>query len=282
MSFVEKRDRQCYFDIETEKKIIADYLNGEGGATYLRKKYGCKTDATIYGILKAYNIPRRSLSAARRIACNYSIDETVFENIDTPEKAYWLGIIYSDGYISITKYTKRFGLSVSRKDIDLLEKFKAFLKYSGEIGNYTVSGGYKVGVEYSRVAVGNNKIVEDLQKLGVEEHKSLILKKIPDIPYKDDFIRGVIDGDGSITKANGVLAIAGAHDFLQNIAEYFNIPYRLKPDKTIWCLSYNTKESRYITTRLYKNASIYLNRKYELAKRYFNSPITLEDVKEKE
>lgn len=279
---MEKRDQQCYFDISTEKKIIADYLNGEGGARYLRKKYGCETDATIYGILKAYNIPRRSLSDARRIACNYTVDETVFESIDTPEKSYWLGVMYSDGYISALKYTKRFGLSVSRKDIDLLEKFKQFLNYSGTIGNYTVSSGYKVGTEYSRIVVGNNKMVADLERHGVKEHKSLILNHISEILYKDDFIRGFVDGDGSITQHLGLLAISGTYDFLLDIANYFSIPYRLKADKSIWCLSYNSKESHYITTRLYKNASVFLDRKYELAKRYFDSPITLEDVMIKE
>ena len=30
----------------------------------------------------------------------YDYDETYFSTIDTPEKAYWLGFIYADGYIS--------------------------------------------------------------------------------------------------------------------------------------------------------------------------------------
>lgn len=275
----EKRNCQCYFDIETEKQIVADYVKGEGGTSYLAKKYHAPSVGTIFSILKAHNVPRRSLSEARRIACGYTVDETVFERIDTREKAYWLGMMYSDGYIScISPYTKVFGLSAHERDKDIIEKFKNFLNYSGAIGNYETTGGYKAGTKYSRIVVGNNKIVEDLQRHGLPEHKSLILKAMPDIFYKDDFVRGVIDGDGSITKKLGLLAISGTHDFLLSIAEYFGLPYRLTPDRSIWCLAYNAQESRYITTRLYQNAPVYLNRKYELAKRYFNSPITLEDV----
>lgn len=48
-----KRNSQCYFDIEIEKQICEDYINGEGGATYLKNKYNAKTVSTIYSILKA-------------------------------------------------------------------------------------------------------------------------------------------------------------------------------------------------------------------------------------
>lgn len=49
--------------------------------------------------------------------------------------------------------------------------------------------------------------------------------------------------------------------------------------KTIYSLAYNVKESEYLEKRLYKNAPVYLKRKFEIAKRSFNSPLTLEDVR---
>ena len=36
----------------------------------------------------------------------------------------------------------------------------------------------------------------------------------------------------------------------------------------------------YLEKRLYANANYYLKRKYDIASRSFNSPLTLEDVKE--
>ena len=137
---------------------------------------------TIKNILKAYNIASRTLSEARRNALNYTLNENIFENIDTPEKAYWLGVMYSDGYISIREYTNYFGLSIAERDINWLEKFKAFLNYNGEIKHYKVGeAGYKPNTPYVRLSIGNNKIVSDLQKWGVVEHKSKKLKAIPDI-----------------------------------------------------------------------------------------------------
>ena len=134
-----KRNSQCFFDIETEKQICLDYINAEGGATYLKNKYGANSVSTIYSILKAYNIPRRNLSEARRIASGYLIDETCFTDYDDAETCYWLGVMYTDGYISKTNnYTNFFGISVQESDKEWLEKFKKYLKYSGEIHHYKV------------------------------------------------------------------------------------------------------------------------------------------------
>ena len=236
----------------------------------------------ISKMLKAYNIPARTLSAARRNYLNYTIDENIFEEINTPDKAYWLGVMYSDGYISTTnKYTNFFGLSVHEKDKEWLEKFKEFLKYNGEIKSYTTTQGYKIGTPYVRLLIGNNKIVEDLKTWGVVEHKSKLINKLPDISFLDDFIRGYIDGDGSLRKDYPCFQISGNQLFLNEIANYLQIYYHLRQDKSIYCLSYNVKQSQYLEKRLYKNAHYFLKRKYDIASRSFNSPLTLEDVKEK-
>ena len=104
---------------------------------------------------------------------------------------------------------------------------------------------------------------------------------MPNIPYLDDFIRGYIDGDGSLRKDYPCFQISGNKDFLINLATYLQVPYRLRVDKSIYCLHYNTKQSEYLEKRLYKNAHYFLKRKYDIASRSFNSPLTLEDVKEK-
>ena len=47
-------------------------------------------------------------------------DEHIFDNIDTEEKAYWLGFIYADGNISsITENTKRYEFELSLKGSDI-------------------------------------------------------------------------------------------------------------------------------------------------------------------
>ena len=187
--------------------------------------------------------------------------------------------MYSDGYISKAKYTNKFGISVSQKDEEWLEKFKKFLGYNGEIHYYKVGEqGYKPGTPYVRLLIGNNKIVADLEKWGVVEHKSKKLFKIPEILYKKDFIRGYVDGDGSLRTNCPNLRICGTYEFLLDIANFLKVKFSIIPDKTIYDLTYNVKESTYLEKELYKNAICYLERKYKIAERSFNSPITLEDV----
>ena len=275
-----RRNSQCRFTIEEEKRIIKEYQEGSSMAK-LGKKHSCDP-TTISNILKAYKIPARNLSEARRNFLNYTIKEDIFENIDTPDKAYWLGVLYSDGYISKAgQYTNIFAISVSEKDKEWLESFKKFLGYSGNIHHYKATHGYKIGAPYVRLAIGNNKMVEDLIKLGVVEQKTQKIHKLPNIPFLDDFIRGYIDGDGSLLKVRPHFQISGNYPFLLAVAEYFDIPYNIRQDKSIYCLNYKKRESEYLEKRLYKNANFYLQRKYNIAKRSFDSPLTLENVKEK-
>jgi len=71
---------------------------------------------------------------------NY-IDETVFDCVDTEEKAYWLGFIYADGNISDAEAIKkksnksvyRLEVSLQSNDIEHLNKLKQFFKWQGEV-----------------------------------------------------------------------------------------------------------------------------------------------------
>ena len=208
---MEKRNRQCKFTIKQEKQIIQQYNDGSS-LRQLGSKCGCDP-STISNILKAYKVNARTLSEARRNTLGYTLDDNLFEHIDTPEKAYWLGVMYSDGYISKTQYTNKFGLSISSKDEEWLEKFITFLGY-GTISQYqTTELSYTPGLPYSRVLIGNNKIVSDLEKWGVVEHKSKVISSMPSISFKDDFVRGYIDGDGSLRKAYPNFQISGNYAF---------------------------------------------------------------------
>lgn len=262
-----KRNKQCKFTIKEEEKIVQEYEQGSG-ATVLGRKYGCHS-TTIYNILKAYETERRTLKEARNVG--RELWEGAFETIETREQAYWLGVMYSDGYISKTnQYTHYFGLAIKASDREWLEKFKAFLKTNISIKEYVNSSSYGTH-PYVRLYIGCNKIVSDLERLGVVEHKTFLINQLPKILFLDDFVRGVIDGDGSIRANNQGLRVYGTNEFLVSIAEYLNYPYSITPDKSIYCLEYGLPVSRQILRRLYQNAPVYLDRKYELAKKTFHS-----------
>ena len=52
-------------------------------------------------------------------------DNTVFDKIDTEEKAYWLGFIVADGYLNINKHMLR--IKLGNRDRSHLIKFIKFV-----------------------------------------------------------------------------------------------------------------------------------------------------------
>lgn len=68
-------------------------------------------------------------------------DNTVFDSIDTEEKAYWLGFLYADGNVHST--ANIVSLSLKLSDINHLEKFKTFLKATNKISKTTIKSNNK-------------------------------------------------------------------------------------------------------------------------------------------
>ena len=113
-----------------------------------------------------------------------------------------------------------------------------------------------------------------LNSHGCTPNKSLTLK-FPNINiFKSkrfiiDFIRGYIDGDGCISynnieKSRMSLKILGTYDFLYNLQKQLPLEKdnKLNKQENIYELAFNDRRGLYICSLLYKNANIYLDRKY--------------------
>ena len=260
---------------ERNKKIIEEYKNGSS-SLQLSEKYNMSYSGILY-VLKTAGVKRRSNKENSR---KYSLDEKFFEVIDTEEKAYWLGFIYADGYISINNNQKVFGITLSSSDKEHLEAFKKSIKSIYPIHDYISSNSYKIGTEYSRIAMTSDKMVDDLIKLGVIEHKTNVLtfpteEQVPK-HLIHHFIRGYFDGDGCITcyKCGGYdrykTCFIGTYDFLNSINNIINesckikIPklYKRREEQEVYSLEYSSnKRSKELYKFMYKNSTIYLNRK---------------------
>ena len=79
------------------------------------------SEKTIKKILDKNNIKQRSRAEQKLIDNHFDIN--FFKKIDTEEKAYILGLFYSDGYVS--KGESGFELNI--RDIDLLVKIKNYI-----------------------------------------------------------------------------------------------------------------------------------------------------------
>lgn len=213
-------------------------------------------------------LPRRKYSAIVKKANllglkmrrgSYSVDSRFFEELNE-ESAYLAGFIAADGYISEEHHFIE--ITLSAKERDYLQFIVMLLE-----SNVTV---YSDQVR-CRIKIVNHKLVDDLVKLGIGQKKSLTLK-FPDIPHElhKHFIRGYIDGDGSInpTIQNGRLGLLGTKEFLTSVRDIFfeNCEVGLNNlDKkgNIFDLRYHGSSAEKVLDWLYEGVIIYLARKYE-------------------
>lgn len=266
--------RKKRLDHAFDQEIAQQYLNGIS-SDKLADKYNC-SKTTIFARLKEMNIESRSNKINSK---RYDYDENYFKYIDTQEKAYWLGFIYADGYITQRDNNFQFGLSLGAKDSNHLEKLKVCLKSNHNIHTYKSSGGYCNETKYSRLLISSNVFCSHLQNHGVFERKTLILQ--PPTLTADlisHFIRGYLDGDGSITRTAGkygdvyAMKICGTPAILNYIKDWLENKLQLKVG------SFSRRKPEHLVETyevcgnlkvlscldlLYENATIYLDRKHE-------------------
>lgn len=158
-----------------------------------------------------------------RIKKQREINDTYFHAIDTPEKAYWLGFIYADGWISKhihslkdarPRFVYELGIELQRRDEYLLYQLNNALGGKNIIKQTTrelviVDNKHATKSESSILRVYSKNIVEDLNSHCIDYNKS----SSPVFPMVDlclfpEYLRGLIDGDGCIHYTNcGNLAV---------------------------------------------------------------------------
>ena len=272
--------------IQIHPNIISEYLNGES-LTSLEKRYNCRRqNIAIVLLYNGYNVENRQNKT--------KFNENVFDNIDTEEKAYWLGFIFADGYISSTKYT--FEICLKGADKRHLDKFNNFMQHENKNHvklSYVNLNGKKF--ERCRWAVTNKHLWETLNNFGCTPRKSLSLQfpnlnifKTHDLIYH--FIRGYFDGDGCFSRSickkivNPNVSLLGTYDFLYQISDILKIKGRFLHDKrhnqNTYTMYFNKLDTLIFLEYIYKNASIYLNRKYQLYLFFKDGRRSLEEFNE--
>lgn len=203
---------------------------------------------------------------------NYSYAETLFDKIDNEEKAYWLGFLYADGYIDSKNNV--ISLALKEEDLNHIKKFRSFFKLENKkIHKKTKNIDYKSFISYE-FSICNKKVKEQLIKLKCVPRKTSILKfpskNIVPNKYLKHFIRGYIDGDGSITRGNTsiiILDVLGTEDFLNGYQKWTKLHqnklHRFKHTDKVLHSMYGGIAAIYILDEIYKDAHIYLERKYK-------------------
>lgn len=236
------------------------------------------------------------------VTYKYSLNENYFEEIDSEDKAYWLGYILADGHIMTRKSNKsrHYGLTLHSVDLDHLEKFKEAIEYTGVIFQPKRKGGFKNSKKGYRLVINRIKLSTDLLKYKPDSINFSIPQIAPCLVRH--LIRGYFDGDGSVYSwiANEVqkqsnriyryhrffleASIIAAEPMRLALEKELNIAgikTRVKKSKTDW-MKYlvisNKPDLHQLRFYLYNNSTIFLQRKFN---KWHDTPPEWETIRSK-
>jgi len=253
---------------QEKEEIVKKYLLGES-AKDISLQYGI-TGSSVGSMLKRRNIKTRSQKEIQR---KYDADDNFFDFVDSEEKAYILGFLYADGYNNTDlNYIE---ITLHNKDIELLYKIRNILKCDRPLQKIK-----DTNKEYThiRLNITSERLSQKLFELGCGKNKTFKIE-FPiwlDESLYNHFIRGVFDGDGSVSflirDDSPEFNITGTEELLADVQNILIKECNL--NKTKLTKKKNSKTNivamRYsgtvnlikIRRWLYKDATIYLERKY--------------------
>lgn len=265
------------FRIQKLKEIILKYyLEDKLSARQIAKLININPK-TVWRILKENNITR-SLSASM---LKYPCDDFYFHDINTEEKAYWLGVLYADGNVSKLK-TSSGVIKFSAKDKEWVVDFMKAIK-STNIPNRETHNRFPDSVIWKAI-ITSEQMFNDLCKLGCVPIKSLIIQfpniSISLIPH---FIRGYFDGDGTVgvyvNRKDSDWKIlksgfcSGSKIFLEKLVTYLPIKHKniITRDTQMHILNFSLNDTFRLYEYMYNEHSICLKRKRDIFLNYLTT-----------
>jgi hypothetical protein len=188
--------------------------------------------------------------------------------IDSEEKAYVVGFLAADGNLHRPNNRSwMVSVHLARKDYGHLRKLVDIISPESTV-RPTKAG----MVQFS---LGDEELGEQLYSHGIVPRKTGVLAPPSDLPVdlEPHYIRGYFDGDGYVGISNGLphCITAGNPSFLEFIKQRFNIFYENKcnvtKQRTVHVLHQTGTTARRFCQYIYGGASVYMERKYNIAKR---------------
>lgn len=239
---------------EQEKNIIDLFKSGVRAKEIPAKVAYKLSYVRVLKVLRKNNIKTEGSGGKNRII-NFN---PFLANTDSTN--YWLGYIASDGCVSSKKYS----ISICSADREHLAKINNIFENKLNLHESINEAGTLM-----RTAVfGNKEIHSYLISLGITPRKSKTL--FLNFPLNGAFIRGVFDGDGSVSQNRPKITTASI-TFINQLKSYFDsldISYTvtvkhkiLFPEiYDIWILERSRKT---FFDLMYTNAEVFLERKYD-------------------
>ena len=275
------KEKQRRLSHSEKSQLFEMYETGNYSGNQL-SKYFPISQVAINKLLRINGYDAKSASELKR---KYPIVEDFFDEIDTEEKAYVLGLLYADGW----NHTERnvVGIGLKESDKEILDKITSLIQPTKPLGYYKknkLKKGFENSQNEYRLVIANKHISERLVELGCVKAKTHNLKfpteeQVPSHLIRH-FIRGYFDGDGSVSgDKQKQFCLVGTIDFLlplqQILIEELGFS-ETKLEQRHKDRDNNIRSLRYcgviqcITFRdwLYKDATIYLERKKKIFDSY--------------
>ncbi len=218
-----------------------------------------------------------------------------FEKVDTYAKAYILGFIAADGALvpSKTGPTITLTITVKYEDRAVLEFIKSEIGNSHKLLEIRRPSSFDTTktIHHVRLSFSTPEIIHDIMKYGITPNKSLTMKNIIEnipIGFKDAFIIGYFDGDGSVhieTKprknSHNIMCndnslyinIRGTRSFLEGICDHLNIDKsHIYQHDSIPNLAFANKKDTYRFYQCYQYLPFYYKRKHDRFLARINHP----------
>lgn len=256
---------------QLKQQVVKTYLDHPITLQLCSKQFGLSSP-TIAKILDEYKISRYH----KVMLYNPELDEHYFHFIDSPQKAYFLGLLLTDGNVFRSQPNQHSANAVSLTLCDddsyLLDAFSKAIKSQRKITSD--------GRGCSTISICSRTMCDDLAKYGIVPQKTLTVR-LPQINqlYMSHLIRGIIDGDGcirfayypKIRKYVRVISICGTEQLMYDISHTIYDILGIKSHKIYTYTNRHLSETRYNATSdiiklgewLYQDADIYLKRKYQ-------------------
>lgn len=253
----------------------------DGEIEFLKKHYRDMTYKELsFHLQRSKSAIDLKINKLGLVKSKYSYDKDFFENIDSEEKAYWLGFIMADGCVFINDETNSCELSIKLQagDANHLRKFNKSINGNIPVNIFEdlCNLNQQISVQ-CQIRLYSEKIVYDLMRFGVIPNKSLVKKFPSNIPneFMWSYVRGYYDGNGGIVGNKDIKKYAncyfctGSKDFVCSLKEFLNLngiktsaAFQDRECDNCWRITINgMKNVDNFLHKIYDNASIYLDRK---------------------
>ena len=263
---------------EDELKIVDAYRAGMSPERIRVQVLNCKfkTANSISDALKRLGI----FEGDNKLRYSNTKNHNYFSKIDTEKKAYFLGLMQSDGWIhKKSEGSRQVGLCL--EELYIIEEFKSELSTSNKIVHRYKDDDNKK--DLYQIQLDSVFLYKDLAKFGVGDKFTDQYFPIMDDNLCNHYIRGLFDGDGTnhiAEKTNNLhIGFLGGIKTMSQISFYLAQRlgvYQSQPFKTVgnsvelYGIRYSEKEdTEKIFNFLYNDANIFIKRKKQVFEKWF-------------